>query len=81
MEVKGEGNVLVLRVEAAIGTKAQLALGLLKGTAAEMDEDLMHEEPGLYSLDPSGYLDRILDWSEEAKETACQTFAVYGDGV
>ena len=41
----------------------------------------MHEEPSLYSLDPSGYLDRILDWSEEAKETACQTFAVYGDGV
>jgi hypothetical protein len=47
VEVKGEGNVLVLRVEAAIGTKAQLALGLLKGTAAETDEDLMHEEPSL----------------------------------
>ena len=44
MEVKREGNVLVLRVEAAIGTKAQLALGL-KGTAAETDEDLMHEDP------------------------------------
>ena len=41
----------------------------------------MHEEPNLYSLDPSGYLDRILGWSEEAEETACQTFAVYGDGV
>ncbi|MDQ3832139.1 MAG: hypothetical protein M3315_00605 [Actinomycetota bacterium] len=37
--------MLVLRVEAATGTKAQLALGLLKGTAAETDEDLVHEDP------------------------------------
>jgi hypothetical protein len=81
VEVKREGNVLILRVEAATGTKAQLALGLLKGAAAETDEDLMHEELSRYSLDPSGYSDRILGWSEEVEATACQTFAVYGDGV
>ena len=73
--------MLILRVEAATGTKAQLALGLLKGAAAETDEDLMHEKLSRYSHDPSGYSDRILGWSEEGEATACQTFAVYGDGV
>ncbi len=80
-EVEREGDVLVLRVEAAPGVGARLTLGLLKGTAAETDEDLMHEDLSRYSLDPSGYSGRILGWSEEAREEACQTFAVYGDGV
>jgi hypothetical protein len=41
----------------------------------------MHEDLSRYSLDPSGYSGRILGWSEEAVEEACQIFAVYGDGV
>ncbi len=80
-EVEREGGVLVLRVEAAPGVEARLTLGLLKGAAAETDEDLMHEDLSRYSLDPSGYSGRILGWSEEAGEEACQTVAVYGDGV
>jgi hypothetical protein len=71
--------VLVLWVEAATAAEARLTLGLLDGVAAQTDEDLMHEELSSYSLDPSGYPGRILGWSEEAGETACQTFAVYGD--
>ena len=73
--------MLVLRVETATGAEVRLTLGLLEGAAAETDEDLMHEELSRYSLDPSGYSGRILGWSEAAGETACQTFAVYGDGV
>ncbi|MBV9454985.1 MAG: hypothetical protein JOZ19_12850 [Rubrobacter sp.] len=68
-------------MEAANGPKVRLILGLLQGAAAETDEDLMHEELSHYSLDPSGYSGRILGWSEEAGEAACQTFAVYEDGV
>ncbi len=83
MEVERTSDVLVLRVEAAKlpGARARLTLGLLSGVAAETDEDLMHENLSRYSLDPSGYSGRILGWSEEAGESACQTFAVYGDGV
>ena len=68
-------------MEAATAAEARLTLGLLDGVAAQTDEDLMHEELSSYSLDPSGYSGRILGWSEEARETACQTFAVYGDRV
>ena len=81
MEVEREGDVLVLRVEAAPGTEARLTLGLLKGAAAETDEDLMHEDLSRYSLDPSGYSGRVLGWSEDAGGQPCQTFAVYRDGV
>ncbi len=81
MEVEREGEVLVLRVEAAPGAEARLTLGLLKGAAAETDEDLMHEDLSRYSLDPSGYSGRVLGWSEDAGAQACQTFAVYRDGV
>jgi hypothetical protein len=81
VEVKREGNVLVLWVEATTAAKARLTLGLLEGIAAETDEDLMHEELSRYSLDPSGYSGRILGWAEKVGETPCQTFAVYGDGV
>ena len=81
--VEGERakEVLVLRVEATPGAEARLTLGLLSGAATEMDEDLMHEDLSRYNLDPSGYSGRILGWSEEVGEEACQTFAVYGDGV
>jgi hypothetical protein len=51
------------------------------GSAAETDEDLMHEELSRYSLEPSGYSGRILGWSKEAGDAPCQTFAVYRDGV
>jgi hypothetical protein len=80
VEVKREGNVLVLWVEATTAAKARLTLGLLEGIAAETDEDLMHEELSRYSLDPSGYSGRILGWLEEVGEAACPTFAVYGTG-
>jgi hypothetical protein len=81
MEAERAKDMLVLRVEAAPGAEARLALGLLVGVAAETDEDLMHEDLSRYSLDPSGYSGRILGWSEEAGEEPCQIFAVYGDGV
>ena len=81
VEAEGAKGVLVLRAEAAPGSEARAMFGLLAGTAAETDEDLMHEDLSRYSLDPSGYSGRVLGWSEVAGEDACQTFAVYGDGV
>lgn len=81
MEVERAKDVLVLRVEAAPGAVARLTFGVLGGVAAETDEDLMHEDLSRYSLDPPGYSGRVLGWSEQAGEEACQTFAVYGDGV
>ncbi len=82
-ETQRDGGLLVLKVEAdpigMAGTRA--TFGLLPGTAAEADEDLMHEELSRYDLDPSGFSGRVLGWSEEAGEGACQVFAVYGDGV
>ena len=81
VEVERAKDVLVLRVEATPGAEARLVFGLVAGAAAETDEDLMHENLSRYSLDPSGYSGRILSLSEEAGEGACQTFAVYGDGV
>lgn len=82
-ETQRDGGLLVLRVEAApVGAaEARTTFGLLPGTAAETDEDLMHEELTRHTLDPSGYSGRILGWSDEAGEDACQIFAVYGDGV
>ena len=83
LEAERAKDVLVLRVEAAKlpGSEARLTLGLVRGVAAETDEDLMHEALSRFHLDPSGYSGRILGWSEEAGEEPCQTFAVYGDGV
>ena len=82
-ETERTKDVLVLRAKAApgAGEEARLAFALLPATAAETDEDLMHEELSRHTLDPSGYSGRILGWSEEAGEEPCQTFAVYGDGV
>jgi hypothetical protein len=83
LEAERAKDVLVLRVEAGKlpGAEARLTLGLVRGVAAETDEDLMHEALSRFHLDPSGYSGRILGWSEEAGEEPCQTFAVYGDGV
>ncbi len=81
VEAESTGEVLVLRAEAGPGAEARVTLGVLKTVAAETDEDLMHEDLSRYSLDPSGYSGRVLGWSEEAGEEACQVFAVYGDGV
>lgn len=82
-ETQRDGGLLVLRVEAApVGASgARATFGLLPETAAETDEDLMHEDLSRHTLDPSGYSGRILGWSEEVGEDACQVFAVYGDGV
>ena len=75
------GGVLDLRVVAAPGSEAGASFGLLRGAAAETEEDLMHEELSRYSLEPSGYSGRLLGWSGVAGEEPCQTFAVYRDGV
>ena len=74
-------DVFNLRTAAGPGSEAEVTFGVLRGAAAETDEDLMHEELSRYSLDPSGYSGRILGWSEAAGKDACQTFAVYRDGV
>lgn len=76
-----DGNLFTLRTAAGPGFEARLTLGLLRGAAAETDEDLMHEDLSRWSLDPSGYSGRVLGWSDVVGEDACQTFAVYGDGV
>ena len=74
-------DVLNLAVESGPDARAEVTFGVVKGAAAESDEDLMHEELSRYSLDPSGYSGRIIGWSETAGEEPCQTFAVYRDGV
>ncbi len=81
IETSYTNGVLNLRAIAGPGAEAEATFGMLRGAAAEADEDLMHEEISRYSLDPSGYSGRILGWSEAAGEDACQTFAVYRDGV
>jgi hypothetical protein len=63
------------------GSEAGVSFGVVPGTAAETDEDLMHEELSRYSLEPSGYSGRILGWSAEAGDAPCQIFAVYRDSV
>ena len=73
--------MLDLRVVAGPGAEAGVSFGLVRGAAAETDEDLMHEELSRYSLEPSGYSGRVLGWSETVAEEPCQTFAVYRDGV
>ena len=72
-ETQRDGGLLVLRVEAEPGGAAQTraTFGLLRGTAAETDEDLMHEEVSRHTLEASGYSGRILGWSEDAGEAAC----------
>jgi hypothetical protein len=57
LEAERAKDVLVLRVEAAKlpGAEARLTLGLVRGVAAETDEDLMHEALSRYHLDPSVY--------------------------
>ena len=82
-ETQRDGGLLVLRVKADPGdaAEARATFGLISGAAAETDEDLMHEELSRHTLDPSGYSGRILGWSDEAGERACQVFAVYGDGT
>ena len=81
IETTHAGGVLDLRVVAAPGSEAGLSFGLLRGAAAETEEDLMHEELSRYSLEPSGYSGRVLGWFGAAGEEPCQTFAVYRDGV
>ena len=70
-----------LRAVAGPNSEAEVTFGILRGIAAETDEDLMHEELSRYNLDPSGYSGRVLGWSETAGPEVCQTFTVYRDGV
>ncbi len=81
IETTHAGGVLDMRVVAGPGFEASVSFGLVRGAAAETDEDLMHEELSRYSLEPSGYSGRILGWSGAAGEEPCQIFAVYRDGV
>lgn len=70
-----------LRAVAGPNSEAEVTFGVLRGVAAEIDEDLMHEELSRYNLDPSGYSGRVLGWSETAGPEVCQTFTIYRDGV
>lgn len=74
-------DIFNLRAIAGPGAEAEVTFGVLRGAAAETDEDLMHEDLSRYSLGPSGYSGRVLGWSDAAGEDVCQTFAVYRDGV
>jgi hypothetical protein len=75
------GHLLAVRVVAGPGAEADATFGLLRGAAAEADEDLMHEDLSRYVLDPAGYTGRILGFSKNVGEDPCQVFAVYRDGV
>ena len=81
IETTYAGEALDLRAVAGQGREAGVSFRVVPGSAAETDEDLMHEELSRYSLEPSGYSGRILGWSKEAGDAPCQTFAVYRDGV
>ena len=81
IDVSSTGNLLYLRTAAGPDHEADVSFGLVRGAAAETDEDLMHEDLSRYSLDPSGYSGRVLGWSGAAGPGPCQVFAVYGDGV
>lgn len=81
IEASRAGDVITLLAGAGPGAEAGAAFGLLRGAAAETDEDLMHEDLSRHNLDPSGYSGRVLGWSEVVGEGPCQTFTVYRDGV
>lgn len=81
IETAREKEAFTLRVIAGPAAEARMAFGLLKGAAAETDEDLLHEELSRYNLDPAGYSGRILGFSEQVGEEPCQVFAVYRDSV
>ena len=81
IETVHAGNTITLKVAAGPGAEAEVEFGLLAGASAETDEDLMHEDLSRYDLDPSGYSGRIIGFSDAAGEEACQTFAVYRDGI
>lgn len=81
IEATSTGGFFSLTAAVAPGTEARAGFGVVGGTAAETDEDLVHEELSRYTLDPSGYSGRVLGWSRTLGEGPCQTFAVYRDGV
>jgi hypothetical protein len=72
-----------VRLEVALrpGMETSATFGVLRGTAAENEEALMHEGLSRWGGEPSGYSGRVLGWSSAAGEEACQVFAVYRDGV
>lgn len=79
--VESTDEILTLRAIAGPGAESWVSFGVVSDAAAETDEDLMHEGLSGYNLDPSGYSGRIIGFSDAAGEEACQTFAVYRDGV
>jgi hypothetical protein len=68
-------------VAAGRDAQARAVFGVLRGTAAETDESLLHEELSHYLLLPSGYSGRILGFCAATGEEPCQVFAIYRDGV
>ncbi len=80
-DVSAERSEGLISLKVREAEEASAAFALLRGAAAETDEDLMHEELSHYSLDPAGYSGRVLGWSPAAGEKPCQIFAVYRDGV
>ena len=81
IEAANVGGFFALGITVTPGMEARVEFGMLRDVAAEVDEDLMHEELSRYSLDPSGYSGRVLGWSRAVGEGPCQRFAVYRDGV
>ncbi|MGH3088968.1 MAG: hypothetical protein ACRDSJ_16835 [Rubrobacteraceae bacterium] len=81
VETNRERISLAVRAAASSDESAEALFARVSGSAAETDEDLMHEELSRYTLDPSGYSGRVLGWTPEAGEEPCQVFAVYRDGV
>jgi hypothetical protein len=74
-------RALTLRLAVSPEEEARLVFGAVRGAAAEVDEDLMHEQLSRYVLDPSGYSGRVLGFSGASGGALCQVFAVYRDGV
>ena len=81
LDTAPQKGILTLWISAGPSAEARGTFGLLQGAAAETDQDLVHEDFSRYSLDPSGFSGRILGFSEQAGEDACQVFAIYRDGV
>lgn len=80
IETSRQEDLLAIRLNLS-GARAGAEFGLVNGTAAETDEELMHEALSNHLLKPSAYSGRILGWSENVGEGPCQVFAVYRDGV
>ena len=67
VQTRREKGAFTLQVSAGAGAEARATFGFVAGAAAEVDEDLVHQDLSRYSLDPSGYSGRILGFSRESQ--------------